>query len=200
MQKYKFVFVCQHFSKKVINNFFNIFNLVINIPKNKFETMTKIFRIDEFIKESYNQTDDRDKCYLANQEMRERFMKFIKLAEDDGWEVSVTLYDNNSRKGEIDIDCQKYSPAGQDFTMCLQTTDNEDAVFADLIEDYMDSYDPEEEAKAWSEESGDYDENGEPIRVGLNGAPQDWDDLVADMEACKSMVEDLERIVIKERI
>ena len=162
--------------------------------------MTHIKRINEFVNESYKQTDDRNKCYLENQEMRENFMKFIKLAEDDGWNIYVTLYDKTSRKGSIDIDCQKYSPAGQDFTMSLQVTDNEDVVFANLIEDYMDSYDPEEEAMLWSEESGEYDENDEPIRVGVNGAPQDWNDLVADMKACKSMVEDLELIVIKERI
>lgn len=162
--------------------------------------MTHVKRINEFINESYKQIDDRDKCYIENQEMRENFMRFIKLAEDDEWNIHVTLYDKTSGKGTIDIDCQKYSPAGQDFTMCLQATNNEDVIFANLIEDYMNSYDPEEEAMLWSEESGEYDENNEPIRVGANGAPQDWDDLVNDMEACKSMVKDLEFIVRKERI
>lgn len=162
--------------------------------------MTHVKRIDEFVNESYKQTDDRDKCYLENQEMRENFMRFIKLAEDDEWDIHVTLYDETSRKSTIDIDCKKYSPFGQDFSMSLQTTDNEDVVFANLILDYMDSYDPEEEAMLWSEESGECDENGEPIRVGVNGAPQDWNDIVADMKACKSMVEDLELIVVKERI
>ena len=162
--------------------------------------MTHIKRINEFINESYKQNDDRDKCYLENPKMRENFIRFIKLAEDDGWDISVTLYYRTSKEGSIDIDCQKYSPAGQDFTMSLLATNNEDVVFADLIENYMDSYDPEEEAMNWSEESDEYDENDEPIRVGANGAPQDWDDLVDDMKACKSMVGDLELIVRKERI
>lgn len=164
--------------------------------------MAKILKIDEFIKESNNQTDDRDKCYLENPEMREKFLQFIKLAEDNDWNVYVTLNDNSisSRKGELDIDCQKYSPAGQDFTMCLQPKDNEDVSFADLIENYVDSYDAEEEAGYWSEESGDYDEYGEPIRVGMNGAPEDWNDLVADMEACKNMAKDLQLIVSREKL
>lgn len=161
--------------------------------------MTHIKRINEFVNES-KQTDDRNSCYLENQEMRENFMKFIKLAEDDGWNIYVSLDNRGPRKGNINIDCQNYSPAGQDFTMSLNATDNEDVVFSNLIEDYIDSYDPEEEAMLWSEESGEYDEKDEPIRVGVNGAPEDWDDLVDDMEACKSMVKDLEFIVRKERI
>lgn len=159
--------------------------------------MTHIMKINEFINESRQQADDRDKCYLKNPEVREEFMKFIQVAENDDWTISVTLYEN---KGDIDIDCQKYSPAGQDFSMCLQTKDNEDVVFSTLISDYIDNYDVEEEAEIWSEESGEYDDDDMPIRIGKNGAPQDWDDLVADMEACKSMMQDLVLLLAKERL
>ncbi len=145
--------------------------------------------------------DDRDKCYLDNPNMRGNFLKFIKLAEDNDWSIYVSLYEEEgTRCGELDIECQKYSPAEQDFAMYLQPINNKKVSFADLIHGFVESYNPVEEALIWSKESGEYDEKGYPIRVGINGAPYDYHDLYSDMLACKNMAEELEKIVKEEQI
>ena len=145
--------------------------------------------------------DDRDKCYLENPRMREKFERFIKLAEENDWSIYVNLYEEEgARCGELDIECQKYSPAEQDFLMYLQPTNNADVSFADLIHEWLGSYNPAEEAILWSEETGEYDENGYPIRVGVRGAPHDYADLFADMKECKKMVEELEKMTKEEML
>lgn len=77
----------------------------------------------------------------------------------------------------------KYSSAGQDFSFNITfDSDNADDIyFGDLVYEYSEDFDQEEEAERWSEESGGYDE-GNPVRVGRNGAPGDFGNIVKDME------------------
>lgn len=158
--------------------------------------MAHIMKIDEMAAVNESSRDDRDSCYSENPSMKEKFQKFIQLAEDDDWSVYVSLHKSTN---EIDMEIGKYSPADQDFYISISFKDNEDVSFSEELQGYVDSYDPEEEAELWSEESGEY-VDGKPVRVGKNGAPEDWDDLVADMEACKSMMEEFLSILKKNNI
>lgn len=74
----------------------------------------------------------------------------------------------------------KYSPAGQDFNMSIDTEDDVD-LFLDNLYEYWQDYDPEQETMYWLDDTGH----------GKNGAPYHMRDLLDDMEACQDMIDDL---------
>ena len=88
--------------------------------------------------------------------------------------------------GHLDAECpgmvrfSKYSPAGQDFSLEIETKSD----MSDFIENFngsLDNYDPEEETMLWVD----------PITGhGKKGAPYHLRDVLGDMEACQSMSED----------
>lgn len=113
--------------------------------------------------------------------MKKTIQKLLDLADGLGWEVSV---DNDPEDPGINF--QRYSSAGQDFNIYLRV-DNSDIGMANpdaLVEalaDYANDYDPSEEAIKWADENGH----------GMNGAPHELKDIIADTEDCKRMLLEL---------
>ena len=88
--------------------------------------------------------------------------KLLIVCESLGW--TVTEYDDGS------ADLSQYSPAGEDFSFCVETKH-----FVEEIQAYYNGFDPEEHAAMW---------------YGGPGAP-DLRTLLEDAEAIDSMLEEL---------
>lgn len=85
--------------------------------------------------------------------------KFIQIAKSLGWSVTKDRYD---------IELQFYTDYGQDFSFSVNR--NED--YVKQVYDYYNSFDPDEEALLWVDDSGH----------GKNGAPYRLKDIITDME------------------
>jgi len=96
--------------------------------------------------------------------------KVIDVADSLGWSVT-------HNKGEFEF--QKFSPAGQDFNMCIPAVSLIE--LKDELYGRWNDFDCSEEAHVWLDDSGH----------GKNGAPYDMKDLYEDMEACQDMIEEL---------
>lgn len=94
--------------------------------------------------------------------------KFIKIANDLGWSVTKDRYD---------IELQFYTDYGQDFSFSVNR--NED--YVKQVYDYYNSFDPDEEALLWVDDSGH----------GKNGAPYRLKDIITDMEEVEDELEKL---------
>ena len=94
--------------------------------------------------------------------------KFIQIAERLGWSVTKDRYD---------IELQFYTDYGQDFSFLVNR--NED--YVKQVYDYYNSFDPDEEALLWVDDSGH----------GKNGAPYRLRDIITDMEEVENELEKL---------
>lgn len=94
--------------------------------------------------------------------------KFIQIAERLGWSVTKDRYD---------IELQFYTDYGQDFNFSVNR--NED--YVKQVFDYYNSFDPDEEALLWVDDSGH----------GKNGAPYRLKDIITDMEEVENELEKL---------
>jgi hypothetical protein len=94
--------------------------------------------------------------------------KFIQIAERLGWSVTKDRYD---------IELQFYTDYGQDFSFSVNR--NED--YVKQVYDYYNSFDPDEEALLWVDDSGH----------GKNGAPYRLKDIITDMEEVEKELEKL---------
>ena len=94
--------------------------------------------------------------------------KFIQIAERLGWSVTKDSYD---------IELQFYTDYGQDFSFSVNR--NED--YVKQVYDYYNSFDPDEEALLWVDDSGH----------GKNGAPYRLKDIITDMEEVEKELEKL---------
>ncbi len=99
-------------------------------------------------------------------------MKCFEIAKNLGWSVEYE-YDNR-------YDFAKYSPAGQDFHMSIDTEGNADD-FEHNLSEYCSNFDVSYETSIWLDDTGH----------GANGAPYDMKDLYEDMEAVLEMIEEL---------
>ena len=93
--------------------------------------------------------------------------KYIDACESLGW--TVTEYEDGS------ADLSQYSPAGEDFSFCVETEN-----FAEEIRAYYNGFDPDEHAEMWIEAK----------RNGAGGVPS-IRRLIEDADAIDSMLEDL---------
>lgn len=101
--------------------------------------------------------------------------KLIKIAESDSWTVTELTFTNG--KG---LSFSKYSPAGQDFDISIESSSS----FEELLEhikEYYDNFDVDEEAYIWLDSDGH----------GKNGAPYRMRDVLEDMEECRRMILEL---------
>ena len=147
------------------------FDSIINNSKN-FMTMDKI-------KDSFSATDISD-------EVAAYFDFLEELANE--WEYGLDI--SNNREGEWALEFAKYTSAGQDFSaiILIDKDTNADYVNDEVLKelgDYTEYFDAHEQADLWSEVV-DYDEDGNEIREGRNGAPADYNDIVADMEEARN--------------
>ena len=152
--------------------------------------MIHIKRLDEMV----NQNDE---VRFANPENQMRFERFKEMCEDDGWKLDVSI-----QRGEACIEVSKYSDAGQDFSFIIwaKPEDTDDIYFHLLVDDYAEGYEVDDEAKIWCEGTGEYDDYGNEILVGKNGAPHDYEDVVADMQSCLDNMKSLAFNLKKENI
>ena len=111
-------------------------------------------------------------------EMRETLDAIVEVAEANGWTVDI----EEQSSGKIELTFYQYSPAGQDFSFYI-TLDKDDNIrdCAQAVYEYYEAYEPEAEAMLWLDSDGH----------GKNGAPYHMGDLLEDMEACETMLEDL---------
>lgn len=111
-------------------------------------------------------------------EMRETLDAIVEVAEETGWTVNI----KEQSSGNIELTFYQYSPAGQDFSFYI-TLDKDDNIHdcAHAVHEYYEAYEPEAEAMLWLDSDGH----------GKNGAPYHMRDLLEDMEACETMLEDL---------
>ena len=80
---------------------------------------------------------------------------------------------------------QKYSPAGQHFSITVDTGNNLNE-FTYNIYQLWESFDCSYETYLWLDNTGH----------GINGAPSDMKEIYEDMEICKQYILDLHNIVI----
>ena len=97
--------------------------------------------------------------------------QLIEIAEKLGWSA-------NYIKEDKEFELEAYSPADQDFLVYLNARSPKEMMSS--LEKRIIAYDPWEEAQLWIR-------NGK----GQNGAPENPEDVLADMKACKQMMSDL---------
>lgn len=101
--------------------------------------------------------------------MNTEVIKVIKQIEELGWNVNIE-YDTV-------VELSKYSPAGKDFYMLIDTENNIDC-FIENIYKYYDNFDVSYETYLWLDDEGH----------GVNGAPYDMREVYNDIEACKNNI------------
>ncbi len=99
--------------------------------------------------------------------------EIVAVAEDNGWTVSIV-------KESEGLLFSKYSPAGQDFNVCVYPYKDTEDLLCQLKE-YHDNFDVDYQTYIWLDDEGH----------GKNGAPYHMRDILDDMEACKKMVYEL---------
>lgn len=102
--------------------------------------------------------------------------KITAIAEGKGW--NVTTEENGD---VVEYTFSQYTDFGQDFSFIAELTDGNIDTLIEEIDNYYESYDPDEEASLWIGPDGH----------GTNGAPYRISDIVKDMEEAESMVKDL---------
>lgn len=70
---------------------------------------------------------------------------------------------------------EKYSPAGEDFLMCVEVEN-----FHESVREYANDFDPDEHAEMWISTRGT-----------VNGVPESVKDLIEDAYAIKQMIYEL---------
>ena len=106
------------------------------------------------------------KAYHQIYSMTEK--KFIRIAEKLGWSVS---------KDKETLELQQYTSYGQDFIFSVNRNDD----YVMQVYNYYESFDPDEEALLWVDDSGH----------GKNGAPYRLADIITDMEEVETMLQEL---------
>lgn len=104
--------------------------------------------------------------------------QLLEKAEELYWDYSPCEYTNKDYGYEF----ENYTTYGQDFIFSISSADKSGKESADaMIENlrrYIDAFHPCEEALIWVGADG----------KGKNGAPEDFTDIVSDMEECKQMM------------
>lgn len=114
---------------------------------------------------------------IHRKRIKELVDKVTAIAENDDWSV----YNHDDEYNTVDLYISKYSSMGQDFGFYIECKTGATDEFIKAVEDYYDSYNPDEEAALWIGPDGH----------GSNGAPYDLSDLLEDMRDCKSNVKGL---------
>ena len=96
--------------------------------------------------------------------------KIRRIAESLRW--NVTFNDD-------DVEFEKFSPAGQDFSFNVSASSIEE--LSEQINEQYNDFDCSNEAYLWLDDTGH----------GRDGAPYDMKDVYKDMEACQEMIREL---------
>lgn len=100
--------------------------------------------------------------------MKELKQKYIDILEENDW--SVSSYTDDGR-----VELQKYSPAGEDFSITVEVED-----FSNAVRDYAIDFDADEYAAMWIEARGK-----------VNGVPESIRELIDDAEEIQEMLDGL---------
>jgi len=103
--------------------------------------------------------------------VRKMTKKQRKVIEEHGWNVSDTDWGDGTKGYEL----QQHSPAGEDFSFCIEADD----IPGNVMRQYLD-FDPDEHIEMWIEAR----------RNGVGGVPTARE-LVTDAEAIDGMLHDL---------
>lgn len=107
--------------------------------------------------------------------MKELEQKYIYILEENDW--SVSSYTNDGR-----VELEKYSPAGEDFLMCVEVEN-----FPESVREYANDFDADEHAAMWIEARGK-----------ANGVPDSIRELIKDAEAIQKMLNKLADTLVKD--
>ena len=107
--------------------------------------------------------------------MKELEQKYIDILEENDW--SVSSYTNDGR-----VELEKYSPAGEDFLMCVEVEN-----FPESVREYANDFDADEHAAMWIEARGK-----------VNGTPDSIRELIKDAEAIQKMLNKLADTLVKD--
>ena len=102
--------------------------------------------------------------------------KFIDLVEELDWNVSVDETDEG-----LDIELENWSSYGQDLLVPISCK-KDFSDFLDNLYEYYENYDVSYETILWVDPLTGH---------GRNGAPYELKDILADMESCENMIEEL---------
>ena len=100
--------------------------------------------------------------------MRELEQKYIDILEENDW--SISSYTDDGR-----VELEKYSPAGEDFLICVEIEN-----FPESVRMYANDFDADEHAEMWIEARG---------RV--KGIPESIRELIDDAEGIQKMLNEL---------
>lgn len=100
--------------------------------------------------------------------MKELKQKYIDILEENDW--SVSSYTDDGR-----VELQKYSPAGEDFSIIVEVED-----FTESVREYANDFDANEHAAMWIEARGK-----------VNGVPESIKELIDDAEEIQEMLNEL---------
>ena len=96
-----------------------------------------------------------------------------EIIEDQGWSIHECTFVGDKKSYEF----EQYSPAGEDFIFAVEAETPEELV--ESIQEYYDSFDPDEHAAMWIEHRGE------------RGCPSSIRALIDDAEAIDGMLRDL---------
>lgn len=100
--------------------------------------------------------------------MKELEQKYIDILEQNDWGISS--YTDDGR-----VELETYSPAGENFLMCVEVEN-----FPESVREYANDFDADEHTEMWIEARG---------RVA--GVPNSIRELIEDAEAIKEMLNEL---------
>ena len=100
--------------------------------------------------------------------MKELEQKYIYILEENDWIVSS--YTNDGK-----VELEKYSPAGEDFLMCVEVEN-----FPESVREYANDFDADEHAEMWIEARGK-----------VSGVPDSIRELIDDAEEIQEMLNEL---------
>lgn len=96
--------------------------------------------------------------------MKELEQKYIDILEENDWYVCAC--------DDRIVELEKYSPAGEDFLMCVEVEN-----FPESVREYANDFDVDEHAAMWIEARGK-----------VKGVPDSIRELIDDAEAIKEMI------------
>ena len=100
--------------------------------------------------------------------MKELEQKYIEILEENDWSISSYIDDGR-------VELQKYSPAGEDFSMCVEVEN-----FPESVREYANNFDADEHAEMWIKARGI-----------VFGVPESIRELIDDTEEIQKMLNEL---------
>lgn len=116
-------------------------------------------------------------------DISKELQRLLDKAEDLDWSCSV--YVEPGRNSRTYVEMEKYSPAGEDFSMVIDfDADDQAASFLRKLWNYTDNFDVDEHVEMWLPSMGE------------GGCPSTIKELLKDAEAIARMIKDLHKELV----